>query len=94
MKKYKGYIIPMGIPKDMSRERLLAVLEDDHCYLPEQGEGEHHDPPYCDNLKDCGECIFYEGNRLSRMDIIVQYGIDQGFLSKAEGLKYLLDKSN
>lgn len=84
--------IPMGIPTDMSKERLFAVLEEDHCYLPDSGEYEDPNPDYCTNLKGCGVCIFWDDNRIHRRHMLIQYGLDQGWLTKAEALKHTLDK--
>ena len=84
--------IPMGIPTTMNKELLLSVLEDDTCSIGEA----HHDTScsYCDNIPDCEACIFFEDNRLYHRHMLIQYGIDKGWLTKGEGLGLLLDKAD
>ena len=86
MEKYKGYTIPETVDK----EALLAYLEAKHCGHGAISTGEK------DCNTPCAPCFLSTiqeqiDTRRAKYQFVIEYAIDNKYISKADALKFTLD---
>ena len=86
--EYKGH----EVPHDICRERLLSVLAENSCLLTEKEREEATNPVFCNNIVSCSACIFSLERRTDCRDTIIQFGVDEGYISKGDALQFILDQ--
>lgn len=84
MKQYKGFIIPDNINK-----RLIVRVLDHKEYCPVQvREIKNH----CQKQHHCIGCLFHNIDK--SYGALIDYALQEKYITKCEALQYTLDKSN